>query len=73
MRTTLHIDDDILRAARSLARAEDKTVGEVVSDLARRGLAPKPRTRRAGIFPTFDVPANAPPITAEMVRRASED
>ena len=38
MRTTLDIDDDILSAARELARAEGKTIGEVISKLAREAL-----------------------------------
>lgn len=38
MRTTLDIDDDILLAAKELARAEKKTAGQVLSELARRGL-----------------------------------
>src|SRR5262245_2977625 len=38
MRTTLDIDDDVLQAARELARAENKTAGQVLSELARRGL-----------------------------------
>jgi hypothetical protein len=38
MRTTLDIDDDILQAAKELARAEKKTAGQVISELARRGL-----------------------------------
>jgi hypothetical protein len=38
MRTTLDIDDDILQAAKELARAEGKTAGQVLSDLARKGL-----------------------------------
>ncbi len=38
MRTTLAIDDDILAAAKSLAERQRKTVGEVVSALARQGL-----------------------------------
>jgi hypothetical protein len=38
MRTTLDIDDDILQAAKELARAEKKTAGQVLSELARRGL-----------------------------------
>lgn len=38
MRTTLDIDDDILAAAKELARAEGKTAGQVLSDLARRAL-----------------------------------
>lgn len=38
MRTTLDIDEDVLAAAKELARAEGKTMGEVISDLARKGL-----------------------------------
>jgi hypothetical protein len=38
MRTTLSIDDDVLSAAKELAAAQDKTVGEVISSLARRGI-----------------------------------
>jgi hypothetical protein len=74
VRTTLHLDGDVYRAARSLAGAGGKGLGAVISDLARKGLrAPFPagRTRRG--FPTFDVPAKAAPITAEMVRSALED
>jgi hypothetical protein len=40
MRTTLTIDDDILEAARERAEFERKTVGEVLSALARKGLCP---------------------------------
>ena len=74
MRTTLRIDEDVLRAARSLARAEGKAVGQVVSELARKGLRPQPprRTGRSRL-PTFDVPENATPITLEMVRAALEN
>lgn len=38
MRTTLDIADDILQAAKELARAEGKTAGQVLSELARKGL-----------------------------------
>ncbi len=38
MRTTLDIDDDILQAAKELAKAEKKTAGEVLSALARKAL-----------------------------------
>ncbi len=40
MRTTLNIDADVLQAARGLAVRDRKSVGEVVSELARKGLAP---------------------------------
>jgi hypothetical protein len=39
MRTTLNIDTDLLLAAKKIARREDKTIGHVLSELARSGLA----------------------------------
>jgi hypothetical protein len=42
MRTTLDIDDDILQAAKELARAQKKTAGQVLSELARKGLTQAP-------------------------------
>ena len=69
MRTTLKIDDEILRVVRSIAAEQGKTVGEVVSDLARRGLRPAvPAIDREG-FPVFDVSQDAAPITPEMVEK----
>lgn len=38
MRTTLDIDDDIVSAAKEIARAEGRTAGEVLSDLSRNAL-----------------------------------
>jgi hypothetical protein len=38
MRTTLDIDDDILSVANHLATDTKRSVGAVVSDLARKGL-----------------------------------
>ncbi|HWS74040.1 MAG TPA: hypothetical protein VN324_02750 [Quisquiliibacterium sp.] len=38
MRTTLDIDEEVLAAAKELARRERKTTGQVISDLARRAL-----------------------------------
>ena len=48
MRTTLDIDEDVLRAAKELARREKKTAGQIISQLARRalGTAPKPDAAR---------------------------
>ena len=76
MRTTLTIDDDLLAAAKSLARARSETLGEAVSELIRRGLNTPPRTsprRRKGAFPTFSVPKGAHPITLEDVRSAEDE
>ncbi len=38
MRTTIDIDDDLLAAAKELARRENVTAGQVVSRLLREGL-----------------------------------
>jgi Arc/MetJ family transcription regulator len=40
MRTTIAIDDDVLAAAKAIARQRHQTVGKVVSDLARSSLRP---------------------------------
>lgn len=39
MRTTLDIADDVLFAAKELARREKKSIGEIISDLARQSFA----------------------------------
>ena len=39
MRTTLQLDDDVLDAARVLARQRQSTIGDVISDLARQTLS----------------------------------
>lgn len=38
MRTTINLDDDVLLAARGLARRDGTSIGAVVSELARKGL-----------------------------------
>lgn len=38
MRTTLQLDDDVLAAARTLARQQRLSLGAVISKLARQGL-----------------------------------
>ena len=38
MRTTLDIADDVLQAAKERAKRERKTIGEMISELARRAL-----------------------------------
>ncbi|TCU11887.1 DUF6364 family protein [Rhizobium sullae] len=36
--TTLAIDDDVLDAAKAMAEQQDKSLGEIISDLARKSL-----------------------------------
>jgi len=71
MRTTLDIDDGVLAAARAIAEAEHRSLGAVISDLARRGLVPAQRSAQG--FPMFEVSADAAPITPDMVDRALDE
>jgi len=72
VRTTLELDDDVVAAARELAAVERRTLGSVISELARRGLTPA-KVDTAGALPVIRVPAGTPPITPEMVRRALDE
>jgi hypothetical protein len=72
VRTTLDLDDDVLAAARELAADERRSLGSVVSELARRGLTPA-RIESDGALPVIRVPAGTPAITPEMVRRALDE
>ena len=73
MRTTLNLDDDVLRAAKALARERGDSLGTVVSDLVRKGLRPPGTFAYESDFPVFQVREDAPPLTPEMVDRALED
>ena len=74
MRTTLAIDDDVLEAAKGLAARDRKTIGEIVSDLARKGLTPtvQPRRYRNGI-PLLPERPGTGVVTLEMVNRLRDD
>ncbi|MBV9145889.1 MAG: CopG family transcriptional regulator [Acidobacteria bacterium] len=74
MRTTLVIDDDILSAAKELATLEKKSVGEVISSLARRALSPaKSRPKKRNGVPLLRARRGGPRVTSEMVHRLREE
>jgi len=73
MRTTLTIDDDVLASARALAAQRGVPIGTIVSDLARRGLAPaQPVATRNGIR-LFPVRPDAGLVTPELVKTLAEE
>lgn len=75
MRTTVSIDDDVLTAARALADRQHRSLGDVISELARRGLAPSSPVggnSRNGV-PLLPLRANAVPITLELVNRLRDE
>jgi hypothetical protein len=75
MRTTLDIDDDVLSAAKQLAKKRNSTAGEVLSDLARQALTTsavtddEPRYRNGFRL----LPRTGQIITSEMVRKWLEE
>ena len=75
MRTTLAIDDDVLAIARHQAERERKSVGEVISALARQGLhrsAALPAVVRNGL-PLLPVKPASAPVTLEWVNQLRDD
>ena len=73
MRTTLKIDDDVLSVARALAAQTGQSLGQAVSELARRSLPRRLEIDEKKGLPKFRVAANARPITNEDVRKALSD
>lgn len=74
MRTTLAIDDDVLAAAKEMAAMERKSLGEVISALARTAMRPSKsrRATRNGV-PLLPVRKGAPRVTSELVRQLMEE
>ena len=78
MRTTLDIDEDVLNAAKEIGRRLRKTAGEVISDLARRGLI-EGATRTAAVkepkasYGFAPLPARGVVVTDGLVNRLRED
>jgi hypothetical protein len=78
MRTTFDIDDDVLQAAKELARRERKTAGRILSELARRGLTEakdtsKERTAKAAFLGFRPFARRGAIVTNEMIDRLREE
>ena len=74
MRTTLDIDPDVLQAAKELAEHRGTTAGKVLSELARKALAPKTRAAvRNGVPLLPRRPAGSPRPTLAMVNRLRDE
>ena len=72
MKTTLTIDDDILAVARNLARMRSKTIGRVISELARKGLESMGEFTKKNGIPVFSISKDATPITLEDVKKLED-
>jgi hypothetical protein len=73
MRTTLAIDDDVLAAAKAMAEQQRRSVGDVISDLARRQLNRSPQARERNGIPLLTPKPGGPPITLEFVNKLRDE
>jgi len=77
VRTTLDIADDVLQAARERARRENKTIGEALSELARRGLlaheVPPAVGEPTAVYGLRPLPRRGVIVTDELVDRLREE
>lgn len=68
MRTTVTVDDDVFEAAKAQAEASGRKLGEVLSELARRGLRAAAASRDSRGLPVFRVRGDAAVIPSSRAR-----
>jgi hypothetical protein len=73
VRTTLDIDEDVLQAAKEIALQERTTAGKVLSNLARKALAPERGDEVRNGVPLLPPRAGEGVVTAEEVQRLRDD
>ncbi len=75
MRTTLSIDDDVLDAVKERARRERRTVGQVLSDLARQAMTapPQPAPGAEEFFGFRPLPRRGRAVSNELIDRLREE
>jgi len=77
MRTTLSIDNDVLDAAKVLARHRNRSIGAVISDLARQALAERrpavPSIPQNGRLPVLPRNPQGGPVDLELVNHLRDD
>ena len=73
MRTTLDIEEDVLLAAKEIARQKKMTVGRVLSLLARQSLSKESPVSNEHGLPLFPIQPNAGAVTLELVNRLRDE
>lgn len=74
VRTTLTIDDDVLRAVKERADRERRSVGAVLSDLARQALTQRAHEPETEEFLGFrPLPPRGRTVTNALIDRLRED
>lgn len=73
MRTTLSIDDDVLAAARATAQREHRSVGEVLSALARSALLARQHRAEGDFYGFRPLPNRGGIVTNELIDSLREE
>jgi hypothetical protein len=73
MRTTLDIDDDVLLAARELARQRGVSMGKALSDLVRQALSRQDASPTRNGVPLFPRRPGAGIVTLELVNQLRDE
>jgi hypothetical protein len=73
MRTTLDLEEDVLLAAKEIAKQRGNTVGQVLSGLARQALTRRPPVSTKHGLPLFPVQPDAGVVTLELVNHLRDE
>lgn len=73
MRTTLDLEEDVLLAAKEIARQRGISVGKAISDLARQALVRSSNLTTRNDVPLFPVQPGAQVVTPELVNQLRDD
>lgn len=73
MRTAVDLEEDVLLAAKEIAKQRGNTVGQVLSDLARQALTKRASVSKKHGLPLFPVRPDSGVVTLEMVNRLRDE
>ncbi len=73
MRTTLDLDDELLAAAKPLAKERGVSLGRLISELAQQSLQTKSKGRMRNGFRLLEREPGAPIPTLELINRLRDE
>lgn len=74
MRTTVDLDEELLRTAKAISEANHQTLSRVISDLAWKGLRPEqPSYRKRNGFPVLRASPSGQPVTVDHVNEMAAE
>ena len=73
MRTTIDIDEDVLLAAKEIAKRKGISMGKAISELARQTLTKPADTSIRNGVPLFNRQPDAQAVTLELVNKLRDE